>query len=444
MIKIILTLFLSFYFIEASTIDKKIQQNKKQLDTTKQEEETKNIKIKELADKIEAQNSNISNLEKDIMQVNKDIDEHQKLLEESKSKLTELKTKSNKLIQEKTTSESQIVDTIVEEFSISIALNLASENSLQELIDNEIYTLLAQHSKDKVAKINNNYNTITNDSTTNQKDIEKISSYINDRQKTKDKLTTLKKQHSSSLGDLEKQHKAYQEELNKVVKSQENIKNLLSQLNILKLEEVKKAEEQAKAKEEAERKKKLETLMSKKNENNQKDESSSSDENEVEMQTADTRNQKFAKNLNLDVKKIGSSTDGVTITKYKGEKTIAPLKSFKIAKNFGTYYDPVYKIKLFNESIVLKSTEPQAKVVSVLSGKVVYAKKNAGMLDNVVIIQHEGGLHTIYSHLDDIAPTLVVGKWVQKGSVVGRVNESLSFQVTKDSSHIDPKELFNI
>lgn len=438
MIKMILTLFLSFYFIEASTIDKKIQQNKKQLDTTKQEEETKNIKIKELADKIEAQNSNISNLEKDIMQVNKDIDEHQKLLEESKSKLTELKTKSNKLIQEKTTNESQIVDTIVEEFSISIALNLASENSLQELIDNEIYTLLAQHSKDKVAKINNNYNTITNDSTTNQKDIEKISSYINDRQKTKDKLTTLKKQHSSSLGDLEKQHKAYQEELNKVVKSQENIKNLLSQLNILKLEEVKKAEEQAKAKEEAERKKKLETLMSKKNENNQKD------ENEVEMQTADTRNQKFAKNLNLDVKKIGSSTDGVTITKYKGEKTIAPLKSFKIAKNFGTYYDPVYKIKLFNESIVLKSTEPQAKVVSVLSGKVVYAKKNAGMLDNVVIIQHEGGLHTIYSHLDDIAPTLVVGKWVQKGSVVGRVNESLSFQVTKDSSHIDPKELFNI
>ncbi len=34
--------------------------------------------------------------------------------------------------------------------------------------------------------------------------------------------------------------------------------------------------------------------------------------------------------------------------------------------------------------------------------------------ENVVIIQHEGGIHTVYSHLDDIAPTLVVGKWVQK------------------------------
>ncbi len=446
MIKIFFTLFLSICLAQASTIDKKIQQNKKQLDTTKQEEETKNIKIKELADKIESQNNNITNLEKDIKQVNNDIDEHQKLLEESKNKLVELKSKSNKLIQEKTSNESKIVDTIVEEFSISIAVKLASQDSLQELIDNEIYTLLAQHSKDKILKINSNYNTITNDSTSNQKDIEKISSYLNERQKTKDKLTNLKKEHSSSLNDLEKQHKAYQEELNKVVKSQESIKNLLSQLNILKAEEAKKAEAQAKAKEEAERKKKLETLMSSKNNSNQskEQEETTSSENEPEIQTSDTRNQKFAKNLSLDVKKIGSSTDGVTIAKYKGAKTIAPLKSFKIAKNFGTYYDPVYKIKLFNESIVLKSTEPQAKVVSVLSGKVVYAKKNAGMLDNVVIIQHENGIHTIYSHLDDIAPTLVVGKWVQQGSVVGRVNESLSFQVTKDSAHIDPRELFSI
>lgn len=446
MIKIFIALFLTFCFIEASTIDKKIQQNKKQLDTTLQEEEKKNEKIKEFADKIESQNNNISNIEKEIREVNKDIEEHQKLLDESKYKLTELKSKSTKLIQEKTNSESQIVDTIVEEFSISIALKLASENSVQELIDNEIYTLLAQHSKDKVAKINTNYNAITNDSTTNQKDIEKISLYINDRQKTKDKLTILKEKHSSSLSDLEKQHKAYQEELNKVVKSQENIKNLLSQLNILKQEEVKKAEANA----ELEKRKKIESLMSKKSSNVNTDSeqnnptTSSTEENEPDVQTADVRNQKFAKNLNLDVKKIGSSTDGVTITKYKGEKTIAPLKSFKIVKNFGTYYDPVYKIKLFNESIVLKSTESESKVVSVLSGKVVYAKKNAGMLDNVVIIQHENGIHTIYSHLDDIAPTLVVGKWVQKGSVVGRINETLSFQVTKDSAHIDPRDLFKI
>lgn len=234
--------------------------------------------------------------------------------------------------------------------------------------------------------------------------------------------------------NLEEQHKSYQEELNKVVKQQESLKDLLAELNILKQEEEKK-----RAEEEEEKRKKLQALLGKKNE--QAEESASNDD---EIQTSDVRNQKYAKSLNLDVRKIGSSTDGVKIARYSGSKTIAPLKSFKVIKNFGTYYDPIYKIKLFNESIVLKSDEPQAKVVAVLNGKVVYAKKNAGMLENVVIIQHENGIHTIYSHLDEISPTLVVGKWIKQGYVVGRVDESLMFQVTKDSSHIDPKELFKI
>ena len=446
MTKIFFLLFLSTNLLfSATNIDKKIQKNKQILDSSAKKEETTSLKIKELADKIESQNSNIINLEKDIKQVNQDIDEHQKLLEDSKQKLDELKSKSTDLIKEKTSNEEQIVNTIIEEFSISIALKLASENSLQELIDSEIYTLLSQHSKDKVLKLNNNYNLLSTNTKSNQKDIEKIASYIEDRQKTKNKLTILKEKHSSSLISLEEQHKSYQEELNKVAKEQESLKNLLSELNILKEEESKKAQAREEADAE-EKRKKLQELLAQKKAINQKvteEESSSAPLDDV-VQTADVRNQRYAKNLNLDVKKIGSSTDGIQIIKYKGEKTIAPLKSFKIVKNFGTYYDPVYKIKLFNESIVLKSDEPKAKVVSVLNGKVVYAKKNAGMLANVVIIQHEGGLHTIYSHLDEISPTLVVGKWIKQGYVVGRVDESLMFQATKDSAHIDPKDLFKI
>jgi murein DD-endopeptidase MepM/ murein hydrolase activator NlpD len=439
MIKTFFLLFLSTNILFCATnIDKKIQKNKQILNSSAQKEETTSLKIKELAEKIEEQNTNIITLEKDIKQVNSDIDEHQNLLEDSKNKLDELKSKSSELIKEKSSNEEQIVDTIIEEFSISIALKLASENSLQELIDSEIYTLLSQHSKDKVLKLNNNYNTLSTNTKSNQKDIDKISSYIQDRQKTKEKLTNLKQKHSSSLISLEEQHKSYQEELNKVAKQQESLKNLLSELNILKEEENKKAEDEKRERlQELLAQKKSEASKSIREEEKEKNE-------EQEIQTSEVRNQKYAKNLNLDVRKIGSSTDGVKIVKYKGVSTIAPLKSFKVVKNFGTYYDPIYKIKLFNESIVLKSDEPKAKVVSVLNGKVVYAKKNAGMLENVVIIQHEGGLHTIYSHLDEISPTLVVGKWIKQGYVVGRVDDSLMFQATKDSSHIDPKDLFKI
>jgi murein DD-endopeptidase MepM/ murein hydrolase activator NlpD len=158
----------------------------------------------------------------------------------------------------------------------------------------------------------------------------------------------------------------------------------------------------------------------------------------------DARNSRYAKDIDVDVRMIGSSTSGIKIVKYRGRKTIAPLDSFKVVKNFGKYYDPVYKIQLFNESIVLKTTKPQAKVKAIFNGKIVYAKKDAGMLENVVIVQHKNGLHTIYSHLDKISPSLKVGRWIKKGYVVGRVNDTLTFQATKNEKHVNPKDLFRI
>ncbi len=413
MIRLIYILFLIPIFIFASTIDKKIAQNQKSLDSSKKNKDNTTVKIKEIADKIEASKTNLSKLEEDIIKINEDIEQHQKLLESSQSKLNNLQAKSSDLIKEKNSSEEEIINTIVEQFSTSLALQLASKESLQELIDNEMFNLLSTNAKQKVLKLNENYNRLTENTKANQQEINKLNSYIKDRLKTKENYKALQIKHTKSLENLEKEHKLYQAELKKVIEKQDSLSKILSDLKIVKQQELKKAQEQ-------------------KEEDNQ------------QAQTTNVRNQKYAKDLNLDVKKVGSSTDGVQIVKYKGAKTIAPLKSFKIVKNFGTYYDPVYKIKLFNESIVLQSNEKDSKVVAVLNGKIVYAKKNAGMLENVVIIQHEGGIHTVYSHLDDIAPTLVVGKWVQKGSVVGRVNENLTFQVTKDSSHIDPRDLFSI
>ena len=152
--------------------------------------------------------------------------------------------------------------------------------------------------------------------------------------------------------------------------------------------------------------------------------------------------EKFDDDVNIEVRKIGSSAKGIKISKYYGKKTISPLKSYKITKKFGKYYDKVYKMELFNESVTLKAKKKNSKVFSVFKGKIVYAKRNSGLLENVVIVKHSGSLHTIYSHLDKISPTLKVGKWIPKGYVVGRVNDKLLFQATKDSKYIDPAKLF--
>ena len=149
----------------------------------------------------------------------------------------------------------------------------------------------------------------------------------------------------------------------------------------------------------------------------------------------------FQEKINLKVKSLGDSSKGIKIAKFKGNKTIAPLKSYVIEKGFGTYFDPVYKIKFFNDGLVLKSKIKNAKVYNIMLGKVVYVKEDAGVLGNVVIIKHKGNLHTIYSHLDRISPTIKKGKWIKKGYVVGRVKEKLTFQVTRNSNYINPLEL---
>ena len=438
---ILLLIFSNTAFSSTKAIDNKIKSNKNSLNKNVSKKKQTSLKVKSLANKINEQNKNIIKLEKNIKKVNSDINEHEKLLEESKAKLEELRKRSTNLIKEKKGNEVQIVDTIIEDFSTSIALKLASKNTLGELIDSEIYTILSENSKDQILKLDNNYDLLTNNTKENQKKIKTISSYIEERKKTKKTLSTLKNKHSKSLNSLEDQHKSYQQELKKVAQQQESLKKLLSNLNILKEEELRKERIRTAKLQRilALKKKKAEAKKKKK-----KKSSSKTVKEEEPIQTAEVRNQKYAKNLNLDVKKIGSATSGVKVVRYRGKKTIAPLKSFNVVKKFGSYYDPIYKIKLFNESIVLKTKRPKAKVVSVLNGKVVYAKKNSGMLENVVIIQHENGLHTIYSHLDEIAPTLKVGKWIKKGYVVGRVNNNLTFQATKNSSHINPKDLFKI
>lgn len=430
MIKLVLVIALTFNFIYASSksIEKKIEANKSILNKSKSQKMRTTLKIKVLAKQIESQNSELTNLESQILRVNSDIKEHQKLLEQSKHSLNKLQEKSKNLIEKKKSNEEQIVDTIIENFTSSIAIKLAKESSEKEIIDTEIYTLLSEHSKDQILKLNNNYEAITQNKKENERQIDKISGYIEKRMQKKRELNSLIKEHSNSLKSLEAKHESYQRELKNVIKKQQKLSSLLSQLNILKTKELRKE----RLRKERERKRLL--ALKKKREQQRKGKS----ETKAEVQ------KRYAQDIDLDVRMLGSSTRGVKISRYRGRKTISPLKNFKVVKKFGKYYDPVYKIKLFNESVILKTNRPKAKVYSIFNGKIVYAKKNAGMLENVVIVQHRNGLHTIYSHLDEIAPTLRVGKWIKKGYVIGRVNDTLNFQATKNSYHIDPKDLFRI
>jgi len=445
MLKLLLTLivFSGLIFASSASIDKKIASNKKTLIKNTSKKELANLKIKLMANQITSQSTELDRIELKIDNVNKDINEHKEILLQSKQSLENLTTTSTQLLKEKQKNEENIVTVIIDEFSSSIALTLASERSLDELIDHEVYRVLSQNSKDEILRINNNYTLINQNKKSNEKEIKQTKKYIKSRLKKKQTLNKLKTKQTRIIKSLEKKHSAYQNELKSTIKKQRNLAKLLGKLNILKKEELSK-EKKARLKE----KKRLLALKKKREKQRKREKQKNRKKSKTSKKLASKKttpkksSQKYAQNIDLDVRILGSSTKGVKISKYRGRKTISPLKSYKVVKKFGKYYDPVYKIKLFNESIVLQSKKPKAKVYSVLNGKVVYAKKDSGMLENVVIIQHKGGLHTIYSHLDRISPTLKVGKWIKKGYVVGRVDEMLTFQATKNSAHINPQELF--
>jgi murein DD-endopeptidase MepM/ murein hydrolase activator NlpD len=143
------------------------------------------------------------------------------------------------------------------------------------------------------------------------------------------------------------------------------------------------------------------------------------------------------------VRKVNSSYQKSKTYAYRGGKTISPLSGARLIKKFGTYVDPIYKIKIFNESVTLKAPSSNAKVKNVLNGKVVFAGKSS-MLGKVVVVAHSGKIHTVYAGLSKIAPTIKVGRKIQKGYVVGKVASKLMFQATKNSKHINPMRLIRI
>ncbi|HHD72762.1 MAG TPA: M23 family metallopeptidase, partial [Epsilonproteobacteria bacterium] len=142
-------------------------------------------------------------------------------------------------------------------------------------------------------------------------------------------------------------------------------------------------------------------------------------------------------------KKLGSSYKKSKIYTYHGTKTISPIQGAKVVKGFGAYIDPIYKIKIFNESITLKAPARNAKVHNILNGKVVFSGSSS-MLGKVVVVSHSGRMHTVYAGLSKIAPNIRKGTRIKKGYVIGRVSRKLMFEVTKNSKHINPVKLIKL
>ncbi len=449
MFKVVFSFLVLFGIVaDASIMDieNKISSNKKRYQNVEKTKTTLDRNISRLADKINKEEKDYKEIVKVLDTTNTQLLLNHVKLSNAKETIENLQKKSKQLKELKEKTEKGVVDFAIERYALSMGIEQTDKSSLQNIIGKEVYTLVFDNVKTEIMNLNIEYLKVNKTIRDNEKKIKELSSYIEKQNEIKTKYKELVARHESTLDSLKDKHKEYQKNLRKVINKQNKINDLLGSLNILKKEEIKKEKARKKKLAQLARKKRLAAKQRAKKLEELKEKrlaKQNAEEEPVQKATKELALQRkgLEEDIDIEVRKLGSSVKGIKISKYRGKKTIAPLKSYSITKKFGKYYDKVYKMQLFNESVSLKTKVPNAKVYSIFKGQVVYAKQNSGLLENVVIVKHRNSLHTIYSHLDKIAPTLKVGKWIPKGYVVGRVNDTLEFQATKNSRYIDPLKL---
>lgn len=393
---LILISFLSVS-LSGAVIDDKINTASKQLTRTKQTYSSLNAKLSETATKIQKQKEIVGEQQQHLNTLVEELKSKENVYQSNKATLRALEVQQNQLIRTQNDIEQRLVFAIARNTSISLLVNDDRAKEADAIITEEALKLHLRQINGEIKELNAIFaeNNEKIAGLSSQTTVLKQSIAIIDQKKNK--MLETKKENEKAIALLEKEKNKYKKSLNQILKQQRSLQNTLASLNIIKRESLKPKKAPAK--------------------------------------TAATK--PGSKPVPDDVKRAVADYRPANVAAYSGERTIAPLDGYVVTKKFGPFTDPVYGINIFNESVSLRPTEADAKVKTILNGKVILAKPTA-MLENVVIIEHDNGLHTIYAHLDKIAPTVEVGKRLKQGAVIGRVAKELMFQVTQRNAHIDP------
>ena len=397
----------------AGTTANKTQSTKQNLKTKVEQEKRLNKKLDELAKSILNGEENVKTTAEQISALSVQVKELESSAKAADASLNTLIAQNKDLVAEQKRIEASLLAIISKRFAYDLIVPKNYIESEESIISAEILNSLTKDSQNEVNKIAKDYSKTINSIKSQTDKIGAIKLDLAEFRSKQDKLIALQTKQKKDLAQLKSDKDSYEKELSAIQADQEELRKTLEKLAIIaKNEEEEKARAQQKAKlEEAKKAKNNEKLAS--------------------------QSQKTAKN---DVRQVGSSYQMSQVKRYTGAKTIAPLEKFTLKQAFGDYTDPIYKIKIFNESVVLRSALSDAVVKNVLDGKVVFAKETS-LLQKVVIVENKDGIHTIYAHLSKIAPTIKVGSRLKKGYVIGRVERDLTFEVTQKNYHINPMEL---
>jgi len=380
----------------ASSVDSKIKQNSKALKSKKNQYKKMDKQLASVAKKIFAAKKEQTALKKKLATLKANIQksevEFQRLQKLDKQYAGNLKKYSTEIAKK----QEKFLKLVSDNFSLSLALEELKKPTPDSIMMKEVYQVYEKRNNQAIATLKNEIAALSSKkvSLQNKKVAiqEKIKRYVNERNEYESK----KKKQDKVVKALARDKAIYKKRFNKIKSSRKSLERKLAKLKIIK-------------------------------------------RNEQEQRVSAQATKNVSTSASQPV-----TTSRTTASNYKGGKTISPLKGSRLIKKFGTYTDPIYKFKIFNKSVTLKAPHAGSKVRVVLGGKVVFAENSGGMLGKVVIVDHGNGMHTIYAKLSRLAPGIHVGKRLSKGSIIGKVDKSLMFEVTKNNKHINPMKLIRL
>lgn len=131
---------------------------------------------------------------------------------------------------------------------------------------------------------------------------------------------------------------------------------------------------------------------------------------------------------------------------YRGGNLVWPMPTDpNIYSYYGNRLHPIYKVWKMHTGIDIGASLNEA-IVAAGDGTVIFAGSQGGY-GNTVIIDHGGGITTLYAHINNRGILVKVGQEVKAGQKIAKAGKTgtatgthLHFEVRKDGKHKNPLE----
>jgi len=395
-----------------SELFSKIKESKHTLANTQKEKSVTHKQLQTIANKIKKLKDEIGKYDKKIYELNGILGNANKKYQDSMAEIKGIDNIVKDLDKDIDKKTKEFAQKVSMQLGGVVAQNKTAQKDEKSIVLKEVLDRYKNYNQKELLKLSRNIeqkNALRKNLLKRRDDIAKSIKDVNAQKKLYEKE---KAEKNRLLKKLAVEEKRYSKKLRDIFRRQTVIRLTLTKLNLIQEETAQEAKRR-----ERELKKRIKALKH-------------------------LRRSHKVVSVN-SVKQYGTSYSIDNIYNYRGAKTISPLKSAKVVKNFGTFIDPVYKIKSHSDSVTLVSKSRDRRVYNVMNGEVSYIGENS-MLGKLVVIKHSNGLHTIYADLNKFSPFLKVGSKVKKGTVIGKVKRKLIFEATKNGKFINPIRLIKL